>query len=78
LRDAFGAILSVSDLRSKGLGEAPALNAGLHDPEDPQHKLTIPQFSALYASEVAEWPRWRRVDLEVKGTLIASAGVQKP
>ena len=72
VRDAFGTALSIKDMQSKGLGEAPAENAGLHDPES--LRLTVAQFNAQFPTEVAEWPQWRRVDLDVEGTLVASVG----
>ena len=76
VRDAYGPTLSIKDLQSQGLGEAPAETAGLHDPESLQ--LTVAQFTVQYPDEVAEWPQWRRVDLDVEGTLIASAGTAEP
>lgn len=71
VRDAFGPSLRIKDVGATGLGEAPAENSGLHDPE--QSQLTLADFTARYSSEVAQWPQWRRVDLAVEGILIASA-----
>ncbi|MEO7042606.1 MAG: hypothetical protein ABI035_10130, partial [Gemmatimonadaceae bacterium] len=65
VRDAFGPLLTVQDVVVTGLGEAPAEKNGLHDPE------TTPDFNTKYAYEKAKWPDWRRVDLEVEGTIIA-------
>lgn len=70
MRDAYGGTLKITSVRAVGLGEEPSERiAQLRDPE--ASGLTIDEFIRKYPNEVAQWPEWRRVDLELSGQVIA-------
>jgi hypothetical protein len=76
-RDALGpalrAVFTPEDCH--GLGEGPAIHAGLLDPESPQLSgLAGAAFTNAVEAQRELWPQWRRADLYINGEAVVSFG----
>lgn len=70
VEDAFGDDLRIApdSRRASGRGEDLALASGLHDPPDAREARR--EFLRQHRGETLRWPEFRRVDVEVNGSVL--------
>ena len=76
IKDAFKGGLGKVIIVAGGMGELPALRAGLIDP--PNDEPGLAAFIAKHRDQVVRWPSWRRVDISVEGKVIVVGFAAKP